>query len=314
MKKFILKTTAFVIPIIVVAFGLEISLRNIPNSYSYKKEYLDKYSEELEILFLGSSHSYHGIDPSIIKRKSFNSSQNGQPLEFDYLTVEKYSSKFNKLKFVVIPISYFSLYYKLNKGDKSAKRSNYIIYSKLFHSFNPADNLELLTQPLSVSIKKIGYYSNPSKPSYYGKTGHLSLPPKEINLVQSGFDRALNQTRKQGDRNHFKYNVQILNSIISLAKEMNFQLILYTLPAYQTYIYNLDPKQLSTTINTAVKLKTQNPEVVSYYNFLEDKSFTKADFYDSDHLNESGAKKLTAKISKLIEKIEDERTTKPKLH
>ena len=57
MKKFILKTTTLVIPIIALAIGLEISLRNIPNSYSYKKEYLDKHSEELEILFLGSSHS-----------------------------------------------------------------------------------------------------------------------------------------------------------------------------------------------------------------------------------------------------------------
>lgn len=314
MKKFILKTTAFVVPIIVVALGLETLLRNVPNSYSFKKEYLDKHSEELEILFLGSSHSYHGIDPSIIKRKSFNASQNGQPLEFDYLTIEKYSSKLNELKFVVIPISYFSLYHKLSEGDKNAKRSNYIIYSKLLYSFNPTDNLEILTQPLSLSIKKIGYYFNLSRPPYYDETGHLSLPPKEIDFEQSGVDRASNQTIREGDRNHFEYNVQILNSIVSLAKEMNFQLILYTPPAYQTYIDNLDPNQLYTTINTAVKLKTQNPEVVSYYNFLEDKSFTKADFYDSDHLNESGAKKLTAKIFKRIEKIENERTIKSKLH
>ena len=41
-----------------------------------------------------------------------------------------------------------------------------------------------------------------------------------------------------------------------------------------------------------------------YYNFLTDKSFIAEDYYDADHLNEIGAKKLTLKIDSIINEIE----------
>ena len=39
---------------------------------------------------------------------------------------------------------------------------------------------------------------------------------------------------------------------------------------------------------------------VTYQNFLLDSSFSAIDFYDADHLDEIGAKKLTSKIDSLI--------------
>ena len=37
-----------------------------------------------------------------------------------------------------------------------------------------------------------------------------------------------------------------------------------------------------------------------YYNLLTDASFNEIDFYDADHLNKIGAKKLTQKIDSLL--------------
>jgi hypothetical protein len=39
---------------------------------------------------------------------------------------------------------------------------------------------------------------------------------------------------------------------------------------------------------------------VTYQNFLLDSSFSAIDFFDADHLNEIGAKKLTSKLDTLI--------------
>ena len=60
---------------VVIAFiPMEILLENIPNDYSFKKEYLDENSDSIEILVLGSSHSYYGINPIYFHLRAFNAS------------------------------------------------------------------------------------------------------------------------------------------------------------------------------------------------------------------------------------------------
>ena len=64
MRQFILRTLMISLPIVVIAILIEILLRNVPNDYQEKKEYLDKHASEVETLILGSSHSFYGINPS----------------------------------------------------------------------------------------------------------------------------------------------------------------------------------------------------------------------------------------------------------
>ena len=75
----------------------------------------------------------------------------------------------------------------------------------------------------------------------------------------------------------------------------------YTAPTYKTYSQNLDPKQLNTTLN-AIHNSIASHSNASYINLLQDTSFTKEDFYDANHLNEIGAKKLTLKVNELLKK------------
>ena len=79
-------------------------------------------------------------------------------------------------------------------------------------------------------------------------------------------------------------------------------MFLYTPPAYHAYIENLDSIQLNETISTLLNLASKY-ENVTYRNFLLDTSFKEVDFFDADHLNEIGAKKLTSKIDTLLKKI-----------
>jgi len=71
------------IPIFFAMFFYERVLREIPNNYSYKKEYLDKNASQVEILFLGSSHIFFGINPKYMTRKTFSGAHNSQLLTFD---------------------------------------------------------------------------------------------------------------------------------------------------------------------------------------------------------------------------------------
>ena len=77
-------------PLLLGALILEVLIQNIPNEYSYKKSYLDSNSNEIEVLFLGSSHVYYGVNPEYISANSFNASHIAQTLDYDYAILKKY--------------------------------------------------------------------------------------------------------------------------------------------------------------------------------------------------------------------------------
>lgn len=61
LKKFIIRSLfLFIIPILVICISFELAFRNIPNTHKYKKEYMDKNSNSIEVLILGNSHAFDG--------------------------------------------------------------------------------------------------------------------------------------------------------------------------------------------------------------------------------------------------------------
>ena len=128
MNKFIQKSLLFCAPVLIFMLIMELLLRNIPNDYSYKKNYLDQHSNEIETLFLGSSHAYYAINPEFIHSTSFNAAYFSQSLDYDIEILKKYYKQSIKLKYIVVPIDYLSLYNRLETGVESWRIKNYIIY------------------------------------------------------------------------------------------------------------------------------------------------------------------------------------------
>jgi hypothetical protein len=97
----------------------------------------------------------------------------------------------------------------------------------------------------------------------------------------------------------FSKNIRTINSIIEFANTHNLKIIFITCPAYSSYSKNLNPIQLDSYVNIINQISAKNTNT-TYYNLLEDKTFIADDYYDADHLNEIGAKKLTLKIDSII--------------
>ena len=93
---------------------MECLLRQIPNVYRFKRNYLDTNSDKVEILFLGNSHSYFGLNPEYTEKRSFNAGHVSQTLDYDLEILKKYENKWENLEFIVIPISYFTLFDKMS--------------------------------------------------------------------------------------------------------------------------------------------------------------------------------------------------------
>jgi hypothetical protein len=171
-------------------------------------------------------------------------------------------------------------------------------------SNNIVSNSELLSNKLRINIGRI-------KSTYYNHELNMFCSPLgwgtnysskgKQNLLVTGEVAA--KRHSYIDKSHFNENLQDLEAIINFAVKRNIKVLLYTSPAYKSYVKNLDGYQLNTTVNTLEAL-SQKYQGVFYFNLLTCQSFNENDFYDADHLDEIGAKKLTYKIDSLLTAIE----------
>ncbi|NQU51903.1 MAG: hypothetical protein HQ522_05140 [Bacteroidetes bacterium] len=305
MKKFIIKTIFISLPILLSGLFMEVLLRNIPNDYEFKKEYLDKNASEIETLILGSSHSFYGFNPVYFTTKTFNASHISQSLNYDFEIIKKYQFGFKQLKTIVLPISYFTLFGKLEAGSESWRVKNYILYYGLKISNSYTDYSEVLSNKINVNLKRLGSYyikgnSAISCTSLGWGTNYKSENARD--LIETGKTAALRHSK---DINDIKYKIILrdneltLSSIVAWCKNRNISLVLLTPPAFKTYRQNLNEAQLNETIEIAKRIDLDNSNCI-YLNLLNDTNFVSKDFYDADHLSEIGAEKLSKLINEKI--------------
>jgi hypothetical protein len=307
MYKFIKRLVLFSSPVLVGMIVFEILLKSIPNDYSFKSDYLDKKSNTVEVLFLGNSHFYFGINPIHITRKSFNGAHVSQSLNYDFAILEKYKEQWGNLKYIIIPIDYFSMYSSIEDTKENWRVKNYSIYYDIHINKSYWTSFEVFNDKFSNNASRvIKYFFYQESDIACNKLGfgtyHKSKDSK--NLFQTGEAAAKRHTVHIENNMSFSKNVKTIHSIIAFAKKQNSIIIFVTCPAYYTYKENLEPNQLNSTLNTIEQLVANNPNTY-YYNFLTDTTFVAADYYDGDHLNDIGAKKLTLKIDRILNTLEN---------
>ena len=304
MKRFLKYIAIFILPILFIGISMEMLLRRIPNDYSYKKNYLEKHSKNVRILILGNSHAFFGIDPKYFSTSGFNAAQVSQSMNYDMEILKKYDHKWDSLKCIVLPVDYFSLYSSLENSVEAWRSKNYVIYYGIRTNYSLTDNAEILSNNFRWNITMLyNFYrkhiSNLSCSDLGWGTTYKSTI--QLDLVATGKIAA--ERHRFVDDKYFNSNLALLRSIIEFAKHKNVKILLFTSPAYRSYVQNLDSAQLLRTINTATAF-TDEYKDVSYFNLLRDDSFTESDFYDADHLNEIGAKKLSIKIDSMVMKLD----------
>ena len=306
MKKFIINTTYLAIPILVALIVMEILLRNIPNDYTMKKEYLDNYSNEIETLILGSSHTFYGVDPKYFTSNTYNVSHVSQYPNYDFEILKKYQSNFKNLKTVILPISYFTYFSKLKDGKEAWRIKNYMLYYDLDMSNSLSDNSEVFGNKTSTNIKRIAsnYILNKSviTSSNLG-WGTIYNATEQKNLEETGEKAALRHTKKEINTEEGKQiineNISTVNAIVKWCEDRSIKIILITTPTYKTYQKHLNSEQLNLMINTNNEIGTKY-ENCTYLNLLSDSNFIAKDYYDADHLSEIGAKKLSLMLDQAI--------------
>ncbi len=300
MKTFVRYTVLFFLPVVLLAGAAEILIREIPKNYIEKRIYLDTHADSLEVLFLGNSHAMDGINPDFIQKKSFNAAFPSQTYDLDLSILRHYDSEWKKLEYIVLPVSYCSLFEILSQGKEDWRVKNYVLYMGLDVSGKLSDHSEILGNKLWYSLLRLyqHYLLGQSEITCtsLGWDGKQAANPEE--LAESGKEKArLHTNQDQGVS-----SLPFLRSILAYAQDRKIKVILYTPPAYRTYTENMNPGQWKETQETVRQLQQEYPDVF-YFNFLEDPDFDPEDFYDGDHLSLQGSRKFTLRMNDLLNKM-----------
>lgn len=300
IKNFTIRLLLFSIPLVLGGVLMEISLRNIPNDYKYKARYLDKHSQELDVLILGNSHAYRGIVTEDFIQNSFNASYVSQSLDIDHMIFSKYKDRMEELDIIILTISYPSLFNSLHTSVEDWRIKNYNIYYDFNLTRNPKNYLEIFGNNFENNRKRLEDYYLQKKTMIKSESLGSSYFLGSDNLKTSASKAAKRHTNVQ--YTYFKEYLFYLSEIIQFAKKNKIKIIFITPPVTSYYFNELDKKQLNLMNFTLDSLAERN-ENVYRINKLQSELFIDSDFKNGDHLNLNGAKKLTQLLNREIERL-----------
>ena len=249
MRRFLRDVGLLALPIVVLAIVLEWVAEAIPNSYTYKRAYMERHGGEVKTLILGSSNAYDGINPTVLSR-AFNLANSSQTLEDDYRLLERYIDDMDSLQTVIVGLGYHSL----GAMTEDNRRTYYTIYMGLYprwpiskYSFE-VFNLELLTK----KIIKYAVSRDVTRCDSLGqRVGHTKEAVKErkefwnkdaVTLAEN--DR-MSRTGVLNEPLPLNDNIKFLHAIIRLCEVHQVQPVIVTMPVMKAYKDALPREQVA---------------------------------------------------------------------
>lgn len=305
MNRFLKWLIIWILPILVMMAAAEYLLRKIPNDFQLKSDFYSLHASDIETLILGNSHAYYDLNPVFFKEYTFNGSNVAQALDLDADIFFKFNPAFTRLRCLIIPVSDMSFFFK-TKDVADWRLKNYAIYYKMHVSYNPSENYELLSLPFSINRHRlISYYLQRESALTSSELGYgINFKSGQTDELAATTLKAVQQHSLGGIRN-FDEERAALEKMIIFCRSKGIEVILFIPPAYTTYTAQMDTARLQTTLKVCDEftLKYNN---VHFFNLLKDPLFNENDYYDVDHLNEIGAKKLSLKVDSIVSHLRNE--------
>jgi hypothetical protein len=299
-NKILLKILFFFLPIIIVLGYLEVQLRShhFSSSYAAKKYFLEQQLYSVETLVLGSSESFNGIDPTYFSSKTFNLANVSQTLFYDKALTLNYVAQMPKLKNVIINISYFSFFYQLHDIKEKWRDDYYKLYFDIDFPENKNFTINkysyVAVYQLKHSIELAFNKFKDSSAIHILPNGYMPKWNQELINNSTGLARVtIHHNEIFEDRR--KEIEKSLEDFVQQLKRNNINIIFITTPVFKTYSKFCNPKIIEQNVEFIHHLSSTYQ--CKYLNYFTDSSFIKDDFFDNDHLNNSGAKKLSIKLN-----------------
>ncbi|MEE1362429.1 MAG: D-alanyl-lipoteichoic acid biosynthesis protein DltD [Selenomonadaceae bacterium] len=245
-----------------------------------------------DFFITGVSHAYAGIDVSCFDSKGINIAHTSQDLYYDYLLAKKIIDIQDNIKVAFISIAPFSLHYDLSKGSCANR----------IHIYNPLLNdchNHLINNDIYKMIFNHNYfdvYKDFFGDLIYNQRLYSASVNRVITVDEYMSIRAsLGTWDNKSFTNTVEENVHILNMYVDMCQKSNITPILLMFPVspwYNKYFSKIKMDEVRTiTRDIAYRNKIK---LLDYY---KSDKFTYNDFYDFQHLNVNGAKKISSMLN-----------------
>ena len=263
----------------------EYAVRQIPNEYKYKNDWMDQHAEEVETLILGSSHAYDGINPDFLGKNAFNLAFPSQTLKYDHHLFFRWADRLRKLKTVIFPVSYFTFFF----SDMEQIRETY--YSIYMGYPAPSIDFEMLCYgPFVAKIRQ--YKDGKFIDCQNNGWARRSIFDKDTaNWNKDYITASLVRKQTANSWGWIDSNYSRLSEMVSYCKMHGIRFVMVALPHTKGYNQYLDKMQLSKTMSLVLSLTQQYN--LDFFDYREDGRFVDDDFIDQSHLSDVGAEKFT---------------------
>lgn len=289
----------FVIPVIVFLIVLEAVTWYIPNSYSYKYNYLKQHGKDLEAIAIGHSQLYDGFKPESFAYTSFNLSNSAQTYVDNYYLLKEVLSFLPNLKMVIMPIGYMNVDI-IGSVDMFSERACY--YHKYMNldydgKLPLKDRFECLDVKRAVQ-KCLLYYVQ-----HGDVVGCDSMGRRNTNTLSNrkhdlGYDRMLEMyTVTNPDSSCYCIGLgDYLERSLEILNNKNIEVVLVSPPYYWDAGFKGVNYAQKHYLKDYVNLLSERYQF-HYIDLEADTSFNYDDFFNETHLSELGAEKFSKILS-----------------
>lgn len=271
---------------------MELVAEAIPNSYTYKRDYMEQHGAQIETLILGSSNAYDGLNPSVLPN-AFNMANSSQTLEDDYRLLAKYIDSMDSLQTVIVGLGYHSL----GATTEDNRRTYYTIYMDLYPRW-PISKYSFEVCNPEMLVKKIIKYAVSRDVTRCDSLGQRVGHTKEavetdaewwnkdvLSLVEN------DKLQIADCRLAIEENRRYLHAIVDLCNAHNVQPVIVQMPVMKEYKQKLPKEQVSLMEDVLHSLDS-----FAIYIDASEWEIPKDGWYNATHLTKEASEEFTRKI------------------
>lgn len=234
-------------------------------------------------IILGSSHTFYGINSTLLDGVWYNLSSISQSISEDQQIIEYVDSLNINIKNIILPISYFTNFYKLYESEVYGERIRTFDYQHAY-GFNYSGKTNLTSR----------FYLLTSISQFIWKKKDAQLLDDRGNLLRTCTDsvgkfKDIDQIFKSHDLgSDFSRIHPNIISIINFCEQRNIRLIFLVMPFTREYNHRIEKTKFDQFLREMQEtVKSKNIRFLDERNFFNPGSESIM-FQDPDHLSACG--------------------------
>jgi hypothetical protein len=291
LRRFVRTALPFALPLLALLFGIELTMRGVPSTYSVKREVLETSGRTAHVLVLGSSHEADGIRPLDLGCSAINLANGSQSLFIDVQLAELALREMPELDTVVFGLAHFSFGYRIDRSVESWRAGFYQHYFGIHEPtdamrlpqlgdysvaalYDPSQMVIALRNPLEMPMEERGWSGHPDP-------GGAALSDEGAAMARAS------QLQRMVDESLRDQTTTELIRGLRLLEARGVRAVFVSMPEHARLRAHLQTETIERNEATLAAIRDAVP--AGYLDLRGDPRFHDEDFYNFDHMSRDGA-------------------------